>query len=195
MCEKERGRERGRRLRAPPPRSVRRSSCSQTNCSILFTAATEQKSGSLLEYLFGIVQCHTKGVSLCWGGEKSPSPFFSLSFYFFFLFSADRNNNLKLSLKSFLSIINFIFFSVSRSPSLPLSRAVCMCVRARVCVRGRERASERESANGECACVAGHSWLGHSRLGAAAGRGARRRPPAPCRAALHLRARSEEGVS
>lgn len=83
-CEKRKGEERGRRLRAPPPRSARRSSCSQTNCSILFTAATEQKSGYLLEYLFGIVQCHTKGVSLCWGGEKSPSPFFLLPFSFFF---------------------------------------------------------------------------------------------------------------
>lgn len=128
-------------------------------------------------------------------GEKPLSFFSPFLFFFFFLFSPDRNNNLKLSLKSFLSIINFIFFSVSRSASLPLSCAVCMCVRARVCEGERERASERQSANGECACVAGHSWLGHSRLGAAAGRGARKRPPAPCRAALHLRARSEEGVS
>lgn len=76
-------------------------------------------------------------IMLGWG--EKPLSFFFLSFSFFFLFSPDRNNNLKLSLKSFLSIINFIFFSVSRSASLPLSRAVCMCVRARVCVRGRER--------------------------------------------------------
>lgn len=76
------------------------------------------KSGYLLEYLFGIVRRHTKGVSLCAGIPLFP----------------ERNNNLKLSLKSFLSIINFIFLSLSPAA----------CVSGRVCARRQGRA---------CACA------------------------------------------
>lgn len=95
--------------------SKRRRSCSRTNRSILFTVEEEQKSGYLLEYLFGIVRRHTKGVSLCGGIPLFP----------------ERNNKLKLSLKSLLSIINF-------TPCLSRPRRVCLggCARGegRVCV-------------------------------------------------------------
>lgn len=64
--------ERERGDAAPPPSSKRRRSCSRTNCSILFTVEEEQKSGYLLEYLFGIVRRHTKGASLCGGIPPFP---------------------------------------------------------------------------------------------------------------------------
>lgn len=98
---------RGRGGRGSTSRSERRRSCSRTNCSILFTVEQEQKSGYLLEYLFGIVRRHTKGASLCAGNPLFP----------------ERNNNLKLSLKSSLSIINSIFLSLS--PAARVSGRVC----------------------------------------------------------------------
>lgn len=72
-------RERGRGGRArkeggSSTSSGQRPSCSQTNGSFLFTIKTERGagggSGYLLEYLFGIVRCHTKEFHYVpgWGG-------------------------------------------------------------------------------------------------------------------------------
>lgn len=91
-----RGKAEGRQRRSPPPPRPPPpgSSCSRTNCSVPFTAGAEQKSGYLLEYLFGIVPCHTKAFHYVGVGRKAPLFFFSFFFSLsFFLFSPERNNN------------------------------------------------------------------------------------------------------
>jgi hypothetical protein len=77
----------------------------------------------------------------------------------------ERNNNLKLSSKSFLSIINFIFLSLS--PAVCVSASVCAKRGARsVC----ERVCERGCAC-ECGCECACAWRGRRH------RGWRRREP------------------